>query len=185
MRSLFDRLYWYKANFFIIIKKAQFLINFFSFVSVLQAPDCNGSVPSNTTGTWPLRCNWRNPSGYYTIGCRWQKISHIVWQRSDRRWQFTNRYVPTSFQNSMPLLLWPQVKRVKCFIWESVTVWNYSVCFLINEIVVSDLWGPQCVRLKVTVKSDNCGENAQCSGKGVCFSNASMVSIQLNWANFH
>jgi hypothetical protein len=25
------------------------------------------------------------------------------------------------------------------------------------------------------VKSDNCGENAECSGKGICFSNASMV----------
>lgn len=47
---------------------------------------------------------------------------------------------------------------------------------MIFETVVSDLWGPQCVRLKVTVKSDNCGENAQCSGKGVCYSNATMVS---------
>lgn len=43
--------------------------------------------------------------------------------------------------------------------------------------VVSDMWGPQCVRLKVTVKSDNCGENAECSNKGICFSNASMVSL--------
>ncbi|CRK88288.1 CLUMA_CG002067, isoform A [Clunio marinus] len=41
-------------------------------------------------------------------------------------------------------------------------------------IVVSDLWGNQCVRLSVNVKSDNCGENADCSGKGVCFSNNSM-----------
>ncbi|XP_055296400.1 dual specificity protein kinase splB isoform X2 [Sitodiplosis mosellana] len=45
-------------------------------------------------------------------------------------------------------------------------------------IVVSDLWGPQCVRLKVTVKSDNCGENAQCNAKGVCFSNASMEGYE-------
>lgn len=45
-------------------------------------------------------------------------------------------------------------------------------------IVVSDLWGPQCVRLKVTVKSDNCGENAQCNGKGICFSNASMEGYE-------
>ncbi|XP_031619262.1 myb-like protein I [Contarinia nasturtii] len=45
-------------------------------------------------------------------------------------------------------------------------------------IVVSELWGPQCVRLKVTVKSDNCGENAQCNGKGICFSNASMEGYE-------
>lgn len=43
-------------------------------------------------------------------------------------------------------------------------------------LVVSQLWGKQCVRLKVVVKSDNCGENADCSNKGVCFSNISMVS---------
>lgn len=42
---------------------------------------------------------------------------------------------------------------------------------------MSDLWGPQCVRLKVTVKSDNCGENAQCSEKGICLSNPTMVSF--------
>lgn len=55
-----------------------------------------------------------------------------------------------------------------------------NVCFVspFCVTVVSDLWGPQCVRLKVTVKSDNCGENAQCSGKGVCFSNASMVCMR-------
>jgi hypothetical protein len=40
------------------------------------------------------------------------------------------------------------------------------------------MWDQQCVRLRVNVKSDNCGENAECSGKGICFSNASMVSNQ-------
>lgn len=57
--------------------------------------------------------------------------------------------------------------------------WIYSIvqCFHFEHFpVVSDLWGSQCVRLKVTVKSDNCGENAECSNKGVCYSNASMVS---------
>lgn len=61
-----------------------------------------------------------------------------------------------------------------------------SICFFFSfflcNTVVSDLWGPQCVRLKVTVKSDNCGENAQCNGKGVCFSNASMVSWIIIWS---
>lgn len=42
--------------------------------------------------------------------------------------------------------------------------------------VVSERWGNQCARLKVTVKSDNCGENEDCSGKGICYSNSSMVS---------
>lgn len=46
--------------------------------------------------------------------------------------------------------------------------------------VVSELWGTQCVRLKVTVKSDNCGEGTDCSGKGVCYSNASMVSSYMD-----
>ncbi|KAK6619712.1 hypothetical protein RUM43_012470 [Polyplax serrata] len=45
-------------------------------------------------------------------------------------------------------------------------------------IVVSQLWGSQCIRLKVTVKSDNCGENADCSNKGICFSNASMEGFE-------
>lgn len=47
--------------------------------------------------------------------------------------------------------------------------------------MVSELWGSQCVRLKVTVKSDNCGENAECSGKGVCFSNSAMVSKKFHF----
>ncbi|KAH8263223.1 hypothetical protein KR044_006217, partial [Drosophila immigrans] len=45
-------------------------------------------------------------------------------------------------------------------------------------IVVSELWGAQCVRLKVTTKTDNCGDNADCSGKGVCYSNPSMEEYE-------
>ncbi|XP_036329744.1 uncharacterized protein LOC118741875, partial [Rhagoletis pomonella] len=45
-------------------------------------------------------------------------------------------------------------------------------------IVVSELWGSQCVRLKVTAKTDNCGENAECSGKGVCYSNSAMEEYE-------
>lgn len=53
---------------------------------------------------------------------------------------------------------------------------TFLVLFFPFISVVSELWGQQCVRLKVTVKSDNCGENADCSGKGICYSNMSMVS---------
>ncbi|XP_020802183.1 neurogenic locus notch homolog protein 2-like, partial [Drosophila serrata] len=45
-------------------------------------------------------------------------------------------------------------------------------------IVVSELWGAQCVRLKVTTKTDNCGENADCSGKGVCYSDSGMEEYE-------
>ncbi|XP_061385876.1 delta and Notch-like epidermal growth factor-related receptor [Danaus plexippus] len=45
-------------------------------------------------------------------------------------------------------------------------------------IVVSENWGSQCVRLKVTVKSDNCGESQECSGKGVCYTNVSMEGYE-------
>ncbi|XP_049315641.1 uncharacterized protein LOC105231141 [Bactrocera dorsalis] len=45
-------------------------------------------------------------------------------------------------------------------------------------IVVSELWGAQCVRLKVTAKTDNCGESAECSGKGVCYSNSAMEEYE-------
>ncbi|XP_039949335.1 uncharacterized protein LOC120767389 [Bactrocera tryoni] len=45
-------------------------------------------------------------------------------------------------------------------------------------IVVSELWGSQCVRLKVTAKTDNCGESAECSGKGVCYSNSAMEEYE-------
>ncbi|CAH1377628.1 unnamed protein product [Tenebrio molitor] len=56
-----------------------------------------------------------------------------------------------------------------------VTLYDKDLTLGINLlIVVSELWGNQCVRLKVTVKSDNCGENEDCSGKGICYSNVSM-----------
>ncbi|XP_065355973.1 serine-rich adhesin for platelets [Calliphora vicina] len=45
-------------------------------------------------------------------------------------------------------------------------------------IVVSELWGSQCVRLKVTTKTENCGENADCSGKGICYSNYDMEEYE-------
>ncbi|KAI5640559.1 EGF-like domain-containing protein [Phthorimaea operculella] len=45
-------------------------------------------------------------------------------------------------------------------------------------IVVSKNWGSQCVRLKVTVKSDNCGESQECAGKGVCYTNISMEGYE-------
>ncbi|XP_063899651.1 delta and Notch-like epidermal growth factor-related receptor [Helicoverpa armigera] len=45
-------------------------------------------------------------------------------------------------------------------------------------IVVSENWKSQCVRLKVTVKSDNCGESQDCSGKGVCYTNVSMEGYE-------
>ncbi|XP_045528458.1 delta and Notch-like epidermal growth factor-related receptor [Pieris brassicae] len=45
-------------------------------------------------------------------------------------------------------------------------------------IVVSENWGSQCVRLKVTVKSDNCGESQDCSGKGACYTNISMEGYE-------
>lgn len=43
--------------------------------------------------------------------------------------------------------------------------------------VVSENWKSQCVRLKVTVKSDSCGDSQDCSSKGVCYTNVSMVRI--------
>ncbi|XP_058447077.1 serine-rich adhesin for platelets-like [Malaya genurostris] len=60
-----------------------------------------------------------------------------------------------------------------------VTLYDKDLTEGINLlIVVSEQWGQQCVRLKVTVKSDNCGENADCSGKGVCYSNTSMEGYE-------
>jgi len=53
--------------------------------------------------------------------------------------------------------------------------WN-SAAYMSCVAVVSARWGAECVRLRVVVKSDNCGEGQDCSGKGVCFSNISMVS---------
>ncbi|XP_052738910.1 neurogenic locus notch homolog protein 1 [Bicyclus anynana] len=45
-------------------------------------------------------------------------------------------------------------------------------------IVVSETWGSQCIRLKVTVKSDNCGDSQDCTGKGVCYTNVSMEGYE-------
>ncbi|XP_055838632.1 mucin-2 isoform X2 [Episyrphus balteatus] len=60
-----------------------------------------------------------------------------------------------------------------------VTLYDKDLTEGINLlIVVSELWGPQCIRLKVTMKSDNCGENADCSGKGICYSNDSMEGYE-------
>ncbi|GBP20653.1 Protein eyes shut homolog [Eumeta japonica] len=47
-----------------------------------------------------------------------------------------------------------------------------------GKLVVSENWGSQCVRLKVTVKSDNCGDSQDCSGHGVCYSNISMEGYE-------
>ncbi|XP_069704556.1 delta and Notch-like epidermal growth factor-related receptor isoform X2 [Periplaneta americana] len=56
-----------------------------------------------------------------------------------------------------------------------VTLYDKDLTEGINLlIVVSARWGTECVRLRVVVKSDNCGEGQDCSGKGVCFSNISM-----------
>lgn len=54
----------------------------------------------------------------------------------------------------------------------------YLIFFL--STVVSENWGSQCIRLKVTVKSDNCGESQDCSGKGVCYTNVSMVRYNVS-----
>ncbi|CAO1371956.1 unnamed protein product [Diamesa tonsa] len=60
-----------------------------------------------------------------------------------------------------------------------VTLYDKDLTEGINLlIVVSELWDQQCVRLRVNVKSDNCGENAECSGKGICFSNVSMEGYE-------
>ncbi|KAL4712748.1 hypothetical protein ACJJTC_008045 [Scirpophaga incertulas] len=45
-------------------------------------------------------------------------------------------------------------------------------------IVVSKNWRSKCVRLKVTVKSDNCGDFQGCSEKGVCYTNVSMEGYE-------
>ncbi|XP_073993146.1 uncharacterized protein isoform X4 [Rhodnius prolixus] len=44
--------------------------------------------------------------------------------------------------------------------------------------VVSGSWAGHCIKLKVTVKSENCGENEDCSGKGVCYTNSSLEDYQ-------
>lgn len=40
------------------------------------------------------------------------------------------------------------------------------------------MWGDQCIRLKVIVKADNCGENKDCSDKGVCYSTSAMEDYE-------
>ncbi|KAK9758674.1 EGF-like domain [Popillia japonica] len=60
-----------------------------------------------------------------------------------------------------------------------VTLYDKDLTEGINLlIVVSELWKNQCIRLKVVVKSDNCGENEDCSGKGLCYSNISMEGYE-------
>lgn len=34
------------------------------------------------------------------------------------------------------------------------------------------------MRLKVTIKTDNCGENTDCSGKGICYTNNQMEEYE-------
>ncbi|GJQ66984.1 hypothetical protein Trydic_g21917 [Trypoxylus dichotomus] len=60
-----------------------------------------------------------------------------------------------------------------------VTLYDKDLTEGINLlIVVSELWKNQCIRLKVVVKSDNCGDNEDCSGKGICYSNVSMEGYE-------
>ncbi|CAB3378329.1 Hypothetical predicted protein [Cloeon dipterum] len=45
--------------------------------------------------------------------------------------------------------------------------------------VVSTKWlEERCVRLRVVVKADNCGDAQDCSAKGVCFTNGSMEGYE-------
>lgn len=87
--------------FFSSKRQLNFLFNLlslkFSICSLPQTSDCNGSISSDSSRPWTLWCNRRNSTRYYTIDCRWQKISYIVRQRSHRRWQFADRYVFTIY----------------------------------------------------------------------------------------
>lgn len=177
-----DKKWWMKQrNKKLNTKYCEYLKNMCAFLLSFQASCCNGRLSSNASGSRALRRNWRNPAGHNTVGGGWQKISHSLRQGSNWRRQFADRYV------LFPLLIMalccsPSGRIVNYGIQlhafkSSPTNLGSTVFFSLSFAVVSDLWGPQCVRLKVTVKSDNCGENAQCSGKGICFSNASMVSV--------
>ncbi|KAL1115776.1 hypothetical protein AAG570_006066 [Ranatra chinensis] len=44
--------------------------------------------------------------------------------------------------------------------------------------VVSSAWSGQCARLKVNVKSEDCGVNEDCSTKGMCYTNASLEGYE-------
>ncbi|BES92452.1 Delta-like protein [Nesidiocoris tenuis] len=45
-------------------------------------------------------------------------------------------------------------------------------------LIVSDSWDNLCAKLRVTVKSQNCGDSEDCSGKGACYANASMEEYE-------
>ncbi|XP_059481606.1 delta and Notch-like epidermal growth factor-related receptor isoform X2 [Neocloeon triangulifer] len=61
-----------------------------------------------------------------------------------------------------------------------VTLYDKDLTEGINLlIVVSTKWlDERCVRLRVVVKSDNCGDAQDCSAKGVCFTNGSMEGYE-------
>ncbi|XP_022201998.2 delta and Notch-like epidermal growth factor-related receptor [Nilaparvata lugens] len=51
----------------------------------------------------------------------------------------------------------------------------------VNKLIVtSEAWGTHCVQLNIVVKSDNCGDNQDCSTKGLCFTNSSMDSYECH-----
>lgn len=50
--------------------------------------------------------------------------------------------------------------------------------YTIFSQVVSNLWfANECVKIRINMKSNDCGDDANCSGKGLCYSNNSMVSV--------
>ncbi|RZF43780.1 hypothetical protein LSTR_LSTR009203 [Laodelphax striatellus] len=51
----------------------------------------------------------------------------------------------------------------------------------VNKLIVtSEAWGTHCVQLNIVVKSDNCGDNQDCSTKGLCYTNSSMDSYECH-----
>lgn len=60
-----------------------------------QSQSSNSSLSSNTSRTCTLWCNWRYFTWYHSISGWWQKIGNTLWQGSNRRCQFINRYART------------------------------------------------------------------------------------------
>lgn len=119
------------------------------------------SVPSHPPRPRELRHHRRWTFRHNAVDCRWQEAGDAVRQGPDRR--------------NKPLNRWVTFRRL----FSRLSLFVVLMLLCVPFAVVSEKWDQQCVRLRVNVKSDNCGENAECSGKGICFSNTSMVSDYL------
>ena len=96
-----------------------------------------------------------------------KEVNYIYSIRSHHVW----RLIPIRRNWIQPLLKFVfLIYRYNFFFFSS-----YHDCFILDEIGRSVRWGGECLKMKVSVKTANCGDRDQCTNNGICHATSAMV----------